>query len=118
MSKPRIVHDLNFPEGFSVNDGISNNVFEMTPSNYVYRGVDRLIELSEKGKGCHSFKTDLLRAFRQTLVNPDGISLLGFQVNDLLYFYVVLYWPILALLSFWTLSVMKLMPRSVTACLN
>ena len=26
-SKPRIVHDLSFPERFSVNDGISNNTF-------------------------------------------------------------------------------------------
>ena len=26
-SKPRIVHDLSFPERFSVNDGISNDIF-------------------------------------------------------------------------------------------
>ena len=54
-------------------------------------GVDRLIEfIREKGKGCHIFKTDLRRAFRQIPVDPADIPLLGFQVNDLLYFHVVL----------------------------
>ena len=90
-SKPRVVHDLSFPERFSVNDGISNDTFLNDSFELHLPGVDRLIEfIREKGKGCHIFKTDLRRAFRQIPVDPADIPLLGFQVNDLLYFHVVL----------------------------
>ena len=90
-SKPRIVHDLSFPERFSVNDGISNDTFLNDSFELRLPGVDRLTEfIREKGKGCHIFKTDLRRAFRQIPVDPADIPLLGFQVNDLLYFHVVL----------------------------
>ena len=90
-SKPRIVHDLSFPERFSVNDGISNDTFLNDSFELRLPGVDRLIEfIREKGKGCHIFKTDLRRAFRQIPVDPADIPLLGFQVNDLLSFHVVL----------------------------
>ena len=90
-SKPRIVHGLSFPERFSVNDGISNDTFLNDSFKLRLPGVDRLIEfIREKGKGCHIFKADLRRAFRQIPVDPADIPLLGFQVNDLLYFHVVL----------------------------
>ena len=89
--KPRIVHDLSFPEGFSVNDGISNDTFLNDSLKLGLLGVDRLMEfIREKGKGCDIFKADLRRAFRQISVDPADIPLLGFQVNDLLYFHVVL----------------------------
>ena len=87
-SKPSIVHDLSFPERFSVDDGISNDTF--LNDSFELR-LDRLIEfIREKGFCCHIFKTDLRRAFRQIPVDPADIPLLGFQVNDLLYFHVVL----------------------------
>ena len=89
--KPGIVYDLSFPERFSVNEGISNDTFLNDSFKLYLPGVDRLIEfITEKGKGCHIFKSDLRRAFRQILVDPTDIPLLGFQVNDLLYFHVIL----------------------------
>ena len=90
-SKPRIVHDLSFPEGFSVNNGISNDTFLNDSFKLRLPGVNRLMEfIREKGKGCHIFKADLKRAFRLIPVDPADIPLLGFQVNDLLYFHIVL----------------------------
>ena len=82
----------------SLNDFLLMTVFQTilfwtTPSNNVRlpEVLDRLIEfIREKGKGCLIFKTDLRRAFRQIPVDPIDIPLLGFQVNDLLYFHVVL----------------------------
>ena len=80
-SKPRIVHDLSFPERFSVNDGISNDTFLNDSFELRLPGVDRLIEfIREKGKGCHIFKTDLRRAFRQIPVDPADIFCLAFKL--------------------------------------
>ena len=89
-SKPRIVHDLSFLKDF-----LLMTVFQTILLNDSFKlrlpGVDRLIEfIREKGKGCHIFKADLRRAFRQIPVDPADIPLLGFQVNDLSYFHVVL----------------------------
>ena len=79
---------FSFPEGFSVNDGISNDTFLNNSFDLCLPGVDRLIEfIREKGKGFHIFKTDLRRAFHQIPVDPADIPLLGFQVNDFISFY-------------------------------
>ena len=73
-SKPRIVHDLSFPERFSVNDDISNDTFLNDSFKLRLPGVDRLMEfIREKGKGCQVLKADLRRAFRQIPVDPPDI---------------------------------------------
>ena len=69
-------------------------VFQMVPFFKLHPlhplGVNRLIEFSrEKCKGCHIFKTYLRRAFCQIPVYLTDIPL-GFEVNDLLYFHVIL----------------------------
>ena len=78
----RIVHDLSFPEGSSVNDSISKDhyleqYFKLRPP-----GIDRPVEfISDKGRGCHVFKKDLGRAYRQIPFDPGDYPLLGMSVD-------------------------------------
>ena len=90
-SKRRVVHDLSFPPGRSVNSGIDNDLF--LGQSYTLRlpGVDRLIDIIRlKGPGCLLFKLDLSRAYRQIPVDPLDYRLLGFSVHKLLYFHTCL----------------------------
>ena len=87
-SKLRVVHDLSFPDGVSVNSGIPKDSY----LNYEYKlalpGVDQLIHFIRlRGRHCHIYKKDLARAFRQTPLDPKDIPLLGFVVNNQLYFH-------------------------------
>ena len=87
----RIVHDLSFPEGSSVNDGISNDHYLDQFFKLRLPGIDRLVEfVNVKGRGCHVFKKDLRRAYRQIPVDPADYHLLGMSVNDALYFHTSL----------------------------
>ena len=46
------VHDLSFPEGFSVNDGISNTLYLDQPFKLRLLGIDRLVDfVNAKGQG-------------------------------------------------------------------
>lgn len=55
----RIVHDLSFPEGSSVNDGISKDHFLDQFFKLRLPGIDRLVEfINAKGRGCRVFKKD------------------------------------------------------------
>lgn len=89
--EPRIVHDLSFPPGYSVNDGIPRD--EYLCENYKLRlpGVDRLVEfINRKGPGCLIFKKDLRRAYRQIPADPHDYHLLGMTVDGLLYFHTAM----------------------------
>jgi len=84
----RIVHDLSFPEGCSVNDGIARDTYLNEPFKLRLPGIDRLVKfINEEGQGCHVFKKDLSRAYRQLPVDPGDYHLLGFQVNGKFYFH-------------------------------
>ena len=51
--EPRIVHDLSFPPGFSVNDGIPRDEYLCEPYKLRLPGVDRLVEFINRiGAGC------------------------------------------------------------------
>ena len=53
----RVVHDLSFPEGLSVNDGISSDYYLEQFCKLSLPGIDRLVEfVNAKGRGCHVFK--------------------------------------------------------------
>ena len=79
-SKRRIVLDLSFPAGFSVNDGIPPNWYMGQPLQLTYPSVDDLAALIvQHGRGCHMFKADLKRAYRQLPVCPLDYALLGFS---------------------------------------
>ena len=86
----RIVHDLSFPEGSSVNDGISNDHYLDQYFTLRLPGIDRLVEfVNVKGRGCHvfNFHTSLLFGLRSAtlicqrttksvvyILNNEGIS--------------------------------------------
>ena len=46
----RFVHDLSFPEGISVNDGNSNELYLDQPFKLRLPGIDRLVDSMPKGK--------------------------------------------------------------------
>lgn len=85
--KPRVVVDLSFPHGDSVNDGIPTDSYLGMPFTLRLPGVDALISIiRQKGQGCHLFKKDLSRAYRQLRIDPRDFHLLGYRHNGSLYF--------------------------------
>ena len=87
----RIVHDLSFPEGFSVNDGISKDSYLDQSFKLRLPGIDRLVEfINAKGRGCHIFKKDLRRAYRQIPIDPADYRLLGMCIDGSIYFHTSL----------------------------
>jgi len=55
-----VVHNLNFPPGQSVNDGIVRDEYLSEPFHLCLPGIDRLVEfINCKGPGCLVFKKDL-----------------------------------------------------------
>ena len=84
----RVVHDLSFAEGFSVNDGIAKDSYLNEPFRLRLPGIDRLVEfVNKEGRGCHVFKKDLSCAYRQIPVDPGDYHFLGFQVDGYFYFH-------------------------------
>lgn len=76
----RVILDLSFPEGSSVNDGIAKESYLGVPLKVSYPSVDDLTAIvKQKGVGCHLFKRDLSRAYRQLPVCPGDIHLLGYK---------------------------------------
>ena len=78
----RIVVDLSFPQGYSVNDGISKTSYLGKTFNITYPSVDEVI-----ARGRHRLlsKRDLKRAYRQLPVDPGDIPLLGYSWQGNLY---------------------------------
>lgn len=74
----RIVMDLSFPQGPSVNHGIPHDTYLGDQFKLRLPGIDWLIEfILTKGHNCLVFKKDLCRAYRQFPVDPKDYSLLG-----------------------------------------
>ena len=74
----RVIVDLSFPEDTSVNNDILKDQYLGETISVQYPTVDNLIDLiKKKGKGCHLFKRDLKRAYRQIYLDPGDIHLLG-----------------------------------------
>ena len=85
--EPRIILDLSWPLGSSVNDCISIDTYLDEPICTVYPKIDNLVELiKEKGVGCLLYKKDLKKAYRQIPIDPSDIPLLGFNWDGKLYF--------------------------------
>ena len=84
--KRRIVLDLSWPEGFSVNDGIDADSY----LDMQYKISLPTIDLMEKkvlqlGRGAYLYKTDLSRGYRQLRVDPYDWPLLGFVHDEKFY---------------------------------
>lgn len=87
----RMILDLSWPTGSSINDAIPDRVYLSQPYSLVYPTIDTIAErVASVGRGCLLFKRDLKRAYRQFPIDPFDYPLLGYQWNDELYFDVVL----------------------------
>ena len=85
--KRRIVIDLSFPRGSSVNDGIRADKYLDDFEPLRFPTVDNLIKLiHKKGPACLLFKRDLSRFFRQLPVDPGDVHLLGYTFLENFYF--------------------------------
>jgi len=89
-SKRRVVVDLSFPQGASVNDGISKDDFLQQPMEMHYPSVESLAQMvREKGRGCLLYKRDLSRAYRQLYTCPSQWNLTAYTWRGSIYVDVV-----------------------------
>ena len=71
--------DLSFPPGSAVNNFISKDEYLGEKIDLVYPKVDDFIELIKaKGSGCHLYKVDLRKAFRQINICQGQYNLVSF----------------------------------------
>ncbi|PPQ83082.1 hypothetical protein CVT24_012140, partial [Panaeolus cyanescens] len=85
-SKRRLINHLSWPDGKSVNDGISDN-----EAFIAYDLFERAIEdLVASGPSSLMAKLDLKEAFRHVPIRPDDWHHLGFSWKNQLYYCVVL----------------------------
>ena len=83
----RVIVDLSFPEGLAVNDGISKDLYLGEKVSVHYPTVDDFVRLiRKKGRNCKIFKRDLRRAYRQLVIDPDDIHLMGYKGKGHIYF--------------------------------
>ena len=76
----RVIVDLSYPDGNSVNDGIPTGYYIDEAFTLTYPTVDSLCSLiRRKGQGCHIYKADLRRAYRQIHVYPSDYPFLCYQ---------------------------------------
>jgi len=73
----RVIVDLSFPTGSSVNDGIPKDYYMGDCYKLQYPGVDNLVtQVLKHGPGCHMYKVDLARAYRHFRSDVSSYSLL------------------------------------------
>ena len=78
----RLIHHLSFPEGESINDGISAD-----DSHVQYQSIDDAIKyIRSMVVGSLMATTDIEKAFRILPIHPDDYELLGMKVNKLFYY--------------------------------
>ena len=82
----RVILDLSYPVGNSINDGISQEYYLGKKINICYPNVDDFVDIIKlKGQGCLMFKKDLNRAYRQIPLCPGDMHLVGFQWEDAIF---------------------------------
>lgn len=82
----RIIVDLSFPEGQSVNTGIDITAYLGRDITYTLPSISDLIaRLQCLGRGAWLWKADLARAYRQLRADPIDAPLLGIQFADSIY---------------------------------
>ena len=85
--KRRIITDLSWPAGKSVNDGIPKDSYLGIATKLKYPTIDALCRRAVKlGPGVKGFKKDMERAFCQIMVCPHDWCLLGTCWRDRVYF--------------------------------
>ena len=74
----RVIIDLSWPLGHSVNSGVGSDSYLGTDFVLTYPSVDNITEeVLKLGKGCQIFKVDISRAFRHVPIDPGDLDLLG-----------------------------------------
>ena len=87
----RIILDLSFPKGSSINDFVSKDFYLGDRVNLTYLEVDDLVEIIKRiGQGCLLFKRDLARAYRLIVLDLGDVSLVGYSFKVSFYFDKVL----------------------------
>ena len=82
----RVVTDLSWPHGLSVNDGCPRDVYDSYEYKLQLPSADNLINLILKnGPGCWLWSSDYSRAFRQLPLDPLDWPLLCIKHNDQYY---------------------------------
>ena len=67
----RVVVDLSWPRGMSVNDAIPGNEYLGAPINLTLPTIDFMADrVRELGQGCYMYKLDLSRGYRQLRLDP------------------------------------------------
>ena len=87
----RVIVDLSWPSGASVNEGISKDYYLGDVIDLHYASVEQVCKMVlDIGSGSHIYKRDLRHAYRQIPVDPGDFQYLGYCWNDMLYFDTVL----------------------------
>ena len=81
-STRRVVMDLSFPPGCSINDSIPQDTYLGKYYKLQLPGIDWLVKfILEKGRHCLALKKDLSRAYHQFPIDPKDYHLLGFHYH-------------------------------------
>ena len=76
----RVIIDLSFPQGQSINAGIPKDQYLGTPFVLKLPTVDTITDqVRALGKGCKLYKVDISRAFRHVKLDPFEYDLLGLR---------------------------------------
>ena len=82
----RIIIDLSWPRGASINTFTPPNVYLNTVYKLQYPTIDNITEaLTSLGEGAYLYKIDLSRAFRQLRIDPRDYNLLCLKWGDSYY---------------------------------
>ena len=86
MSGKRVIIDLSFPEGTSVNNGIIKNFDQGLNSEYnLPTALDLADLVLQAGRGAYMWKSDLTRAYRQLRIDPLDYPLLAIRHKGMYY---------------------------------
>ena len=78
----RVIIDLSYPKGQSVNQGVSSEQYLNTAFILSLPTIDNITQKIRKyGKGSLIYKIDISRAFRHVKIDPDSYFLLGLKLD-------------------------------------
>ena len=87
----RVIVDLSWPSGSSVNNGIPSDSFLGEPLDLKYPTIDAIVNvIVALGRGCLPYKHNPRKAYRQFPVDPRDYSLLGYTWDGQFFFDTVL----------------------------
>ena len=82
----RLILDLSFPQGNSINDGTDKDIYLGRYEKLVLPSVDTLAEKIMALKKPKVFKIDLMRAYHQIFLDPGSINWVGYVFQEKFYF--------------------------------